>query len=404
MSPLAIILSIIAAAVVISVVYAVQRFNVYKGYEQIAQDARRIGTILKAEIFRDGGDLVISGNQGRFPTVVRFSHSENTPGMNIQMRVPSTFDLSLSPKKVTAAKGRTVVRTGSIVLDSKFSARTDHPTQTKMLVTNKAALAQLEKLCCSTQTDLTLSTGNMELSELAIPAYTGRHVLEHLESMDIVGKLLQEMPGADAVKIEPVRTESSTWLFRGITALGVIVIGILLFTHSGKNASVAMPEAAQPLALEGMAPQDAEHIDHLQGWHVAAQGDFSDGAAQFLRDNDLDVGGHVKGDFGGRGSSLDSAYLLLDNKGRGRVTMLANGMLGYDAIFDHVDVIATVPKENLPNVEWTSSLEAQPDGDALLIVQNISDPASGLILFRHEKQTSSARPVNFNKLDLYSKE
>ena len=125
MSSFALTLIIAIAALLVGVVvFFVQRFKLYRGYEEIAGDARKIASALKAEVFRDGDDLVLSGSYGGFPTVVRFSHGQNTPGLNIQMRSAAAFDLSLSPKKVTTAKGRTVVRTGNNSLDARFSART----------------------------------------------------------------------------------------------------------------------------------------------------------------------------------------------------------------------------------------------------------------------------------------
>jgi len=68
--------------------------------------------------------------------------------------------------------------------DARFAARTDHPTQAKMLVSSKTMRTHMEKLCCSSKSFLTMVTGSIEVSELIIPGpYTARHVLDHVESM-----------------------------------------------------------------------------------------------------------------------------------------------------------------------------------------------------------------------------
>ncbi len=102
LSPLQIALLIIAAVSIVGMVIAVVRSRrTYSEYEEIAGEARRLGSIIKGEIFRDGNDLVVSGNYGMLPTVVRFSNDENTPGLNMRMQAPATLTLSLVPSGVT---------------------------------------------------------------------------------------------------------------------------------------------------------------------------------------------------------------------------------------------------------------------------------------------------------------
>jgi hypothetical protein len=50
----------------------------------------------------------------------------------------------------------------------------------------------------------------------------------------------------------------------------------------------------------------------------------------------------------------------------------------------------------------TSGPSLPPDGDALLVVQNANDPTASVVLLRHGSQTLSARPADFNKIDLVS--
>ena len=87
----------------------------------------------------------------------------------------------------------------------------------------------------------------------------------------------------------------------------------------------------------GVTPADAARMQQLQGWHVARAEDFSGSALRLLREHRLEPSGHIMGDFGGRGAAVDSAYLLVDANGRKRVSMLARGMVAYDAIFPQAD-------------------------------------------------------------------
>jgi hypothetical protein len=109
------------------------------------------------------------------------------------------------------------------------------------------------------------------------------------------------------------------------------------------------------------------------------------------------------GDFGGHGTTADSAYLLVDTAGRRRVSMLTRGAVAYDAIFPKVDLVARISKSSMAKIQWMSSgPPLPPDGDGLLVVQNANDPTASVVLLRHGSQTLSARPADFNKIDLIS--
>src|SRR5204863_8490025 len=113
--------------------------------------------------------------------------------MNLRVHAPVTFAFSIVPKGIRATEGRVAIRTGNDVFDSRFVARTDHPTQVRMLLSQKKIMRQLEKLCCSSRTFLTMNNGVMELSELMIPENSlVRHVLDHIDSLSEITKTLHE--------------------------------------------------------------------------------------------------------------------------------------------------------------------------------------------------------------------
>jgi hypothetical protein len=404
MQPLAIILNItIIVGIVGIIVFWVRRFAVFLGYKTIQPDVLQVAELLKTDAYREGSDVVIAGHYGGFPTIIRFSHKVDTPGLDIQMRVPATFSFSLMPKNSSRAEGRVLMRTGRPALDRRFNARTDMPMEFKMLTAGGVTLGSLEQLCCSTQSGFSLKDRTLELSELTIPPFTANHVFDHLQSMLIVAKGVQEMPGTDRVKVDPLPRRGSSWPVRVALAGGLVCLMALLFTQPYNHAAGANANVIPLPPPSGIMPADAARLQQLQGWRVAKADDFSNSALRVLRERNLVPAGHITGDFSGRGGPEDSAYLLVDADGRRRVSMLAKGAVAYDAIFPRIDLLARVPNSNLAKIQWiTKPPQLTADGDALLVVQNANDPAASMVLLRHGPQTYSARPKDFTKIDLVS--
>jgi len=405
MQPLALILNItIVVGIVGIVVYWVRRFAVFLGYKAIEPDVLQIAELLKAQPLRDRSDVVLEGHYGGNPTIIRFSHRVDTPGLDIQMRVPATLNLFLMPKNfATTNEGRVLMRTGSVPLDRRFNARTDHPMEFKMLTTGAAMKSSLEQLCCSTQTGLSVRDRTIELSELTIPPFTANHVFDHLQSMLTLAKTIQNMPGADRIKVDPLPRRGSSWPVRVALAGGLVCLVALLFTQPYNRMAGASANSNMIAPPSGVAPGDALRLQQLQGWHAAGRDDFSGAALRFLREHRLEASGRIAGDFGGRGAAADSAYLLVDTTGRRRVSMLTRGIVAYDAIFPKVDFLARISKSTMAKIQWMPSGPAlPPDGDGLLVVQNANDPTASVVLLRHGSQTLSARPADFNKIDLAS--
>jgi len=403
MQPLALILNIaIVVGIVGIVVYWVRRFAVFLGYKAVQPDVLQIAELLKTQPLRDRSDVVLEGHYGGNPTIVRFSHRVDTPGLDIQMRVPAAISFFLIPKNIQGRnEGRVLMRTGSAPLDRKFNARTDHPVEFKMLTAATAIKSGLEQLCCSTQTGLTVRDRVIELSELTIPPFAANHVFDHLQSMLTLAKAIHEMPGADRIKVDPLPRHGSSWPVRIVLAGGLVCLVALLFTQpynripgASANANAAAPPA-------GVAPGDAVRMQQLQGWHAATRDDFPAAVQRYLQQRRLSPSGHIVADFGGSGSAIDSAYLLVDTAGRKRVTILSRGAVAYDALFPKVDFLARIPKSTLGKIQWMSSgPPLPPDGDGLLVVQNANDPTASVVLLRHGPETLSARPADFNKIDL----
>jgi hypothetical protein len=403
MSPLAVVLNIaIIVGILGIIVYWVRRFAVFRGYKAIESDLLRVGELLKGQPVRDGNDVVVAGYYGGLPTFVRFSNSVDTPGLDIRMSVPATFNVSIMPKSATfVGEGRVLMRTGSSALDSKFNARSDQPVDVGMWLGTKDARTRLEQLCCSSQTGFSVKDHAMELSELTIPSYAANHVADHLESLAALAKRAQDMPGASDIKIAPLPPAGSSWTIRVALGAALLCLLALLFTQPYQRLAETL-NPKTPAQSSGVAAADAARMSQLTGWHVAERDDFPGAAARFLYSHNLGLSGHVTADFSGQGGESESAYLLVNSQGQKRVCLLTRGTVAYDAVFPHADLVARIPKSSLATIQWSVAPQFKSDGDALLVVQNAEDPSASLVLLRHGAQTYSARPVDFTRIELAS--
>lgn len=401
MSPLAVVLNIaIVVGIVGIIVYWVRRFSVFLGYKAIESDVLQVCELLKCQPAREKSDIVLAGYYGGRPTYIRFSQRVDTPGLDIRMSVPATFNFSIMPKSSkVAGEGKDVVRTGAATLDSRFNVRASDAVEARMWLGTKDALARLEQLCCSSQTGLSIKNKTMELSELTIPNFAAHHVADHLEAMAALAKRVQDMPGAGDIKIDPVPPVGSSLVIRVALAGALVSLLSLLYIQPVQRLAGPADPGFSIAQKSGVEPADAIRISQLAGWHVAMVDDFSNLSANFLHARNFPVSGRVAANFTGRPNTKDAAYLLLNDRGQKRVCMLAGGTVAYDALFPRVELLARIPKSLVAQIQWSVAPQFSPDGDALLVVQNAEDPTASLVLLRHGIQTYSARPVDFTRID-----
>lgn len=400
LSPIQIAVIVIAAVSLLGVIITSMRKGaMLAGYGDYRKDIEKITSTLKLEMFRDGDDVVLTGNHKQKPIQIRFSYSETTPGLNIRMQAPVSFTFSVVPKGAPSTEGRVLVRTGDDMFDARFAARTDHPTQAKMLVGSKQMRTQMEKLCCSSKTFLTLTTGNMELSELVIPQpYTARHVLDHLDSMAMLGDAVEDIPGAEKVKVTPYRREKSTPFFRIAVAIGAITAIIAVFALQNPSESEGAGNGSVPVP-QGILPVDAMLIPRAEEWRAASADDFNTGTANWIKSFGVTPDGRFELDTDGS-EVKDVVYFLVNDQGKRRVVLLQDRENVFDSIFEGMVALVPVPKDRIANVEWKTPPSEEPNGDGLLIVRADGEELSGTILFPKGGRLISGTPVNFQNISL----
>ncbi len=402
--PIAIALTIICVVGFVGLIIAYfRKRSTYAGYEDIIGEARQVAKSLKGEVFRDGTDLVASGNFLKLPAVVRFSYAENTPGLNIRMSAPASFTLSVVPKGAQATEGRVLVKTADDMFDAKFTSRSDHPNQAKIFLGGKAVNAALHKVCCSQKTFFTMTSGSIEVSELVIPEpYTAHHILDHLESMRRLATAAAEMPGAHAVAIHELKKERNV-VGRIAIAVGVLTAILVVVGATRNLTSAAKAGPVDPGASNtgpGILPVDAIAIPRAGRFRAATEADLDPAAAAFLRQFGEIRPGRVPGDYSGQNNTRDVAYLLIGDTGSWRVVMVSQGINKLDSEFASVAFIGRVRRDKLQDVTWTNPPAGPPDGDGLLIVRKADDPASGSVVYLSGGQLVSGAPANFNRVSL----
>ncbi len=400
------IASVLALALVGAILVYLRSVATFKGYEEILADARAIRRMLEgSEVFRDAGDLVVSGNYQKLPTMVRFSHGEHTPGLYVRMGAPATFTMSVAGRGVQA-EGRALLKTGYEPFDARFAVRSDHPSDAKMLLGNGDAVAALSELCCSSKTFFGMGVGALELSELVIPpAPVVQHVEGHLKSMVRVAGVLGEMPGAHQVKVHQLQHEHSSLPFRLIVAGGIVLALVVLGFEVRKvtrppSAAEAAPVDRSEQLPPGIFPVDAALIRGVQRYRLARIDEFDPAAVNWLRSAGQPPAARITGDFSGRGVSNDVAYVLLGADSSRRLVLLVHGENRYDANYPFIGIAARVPKSNIGLINWVGQPPQNVDGDGLLVTLKPDDPASGLVLFTSGDRIVTGVPANYQAVRL----
>jgi hypothetical protein len=399
LSPIVIALAIVSVLAFIGAVLSIYRRSIlFSGYKDLSRDAQEIARTFRGDIYRDANDLVISGNMNKLPVFVRFSQDENTPGLFIRMEMPALFQMTIVPQGSSQqAEGKAVVRLGDKQFDNKFTTRTDQPNQFRMLL-GPRVIANVQKLCCSNRTFLSVERGVMELTELAIPgSYVGRHVNEHLREMAEIAKEMGEIPGAHEIKIKPIERERNV-VARGAMAVGVIAA--IATVATGYSQHQQLPVIA--LAAEttpGIEPADARRIPGAQDWRlVKPADDFDPSGLTWAQNSNLSLAGHMKVDLSGTGDGRDDVYVLRSKKGMFRIVLLSRDVSRYDINYDKIAVVAPFPKQAVESTDWVGGAPENPDGDGVLIASDPGNPAHTVVIFLKGNRIVSGQPAHYENI------
>ena len=397
LSPQQIALLIVALATLVGLVAdIVRRQRLFAGFEEQAQEIRKLAKSISGEVRRDGEDVEIVGSVKKRPVTIRFSNDDYMPGLSISQEVPATFSLYIASVSLPVPTGgRTAIRTGDTLFDSRFATRTDHPMEAKLFVTPQS-VGILRQLCCSGNTRLRLTERQLQLTEAAIPNDLKTHVSLHLKQVQELSAELAQMPGAHEIKLS-VLTRKRHLVRRSAMGIGAVAAIVLLFGGG------AVQKDSAPTVVEnqsGVLPIDARVISNLKDWRVATADDFDPIMLHWMKENDIPAAGRMRADFSGKANAIDVAYLLVGKDGTRRVVMLSDGRVRYDGQFDSLGGVVLLPKSDIDSVDWVTSPPEKTDGDGLLVIRKPNDPSSDFALFRKNGTLVFAKPAKYDNISV----
>lgn len=400
MNPFVLATLIVAVVALTGVITSmVRNARKFQGYAEVAADARAIAKKLNGELFRDGEDLVMSGNYQQLPTIVRLSHLESTPGLSIEVKVPSNFSFSLTPRQAPVIPDGIGVNVPNLSVN--FVGRTNSALEASQLIDSPSVRKALSAVCISQKTFLEMTPGRLLIGDLLIPQDVLGRVMVELQAVSTINAQLEKFPGADERKFKPVKHDRTSWTFRAALAAGIIVTIAGLAQNAVTASSKPAPAAAKEIA-SSIPKNDAILIPKIQDWQPADDKSFDPDFASWLRSYGVKPASSF--DFSADTSRLrdDRVYLLTNDKGQKRVVAIVDHRVALDGVFDRAAGIAIIPMDSVSKVEWPMSRAPfkEVPGDGLLIVREFGSKEGATLLFFTPDRQLSGMPENYQHLDI----
>lgn len=390
---------VVAVMAVAGIVAAVLReMRLFDDFRDIAPGVKTIANQLRADVFRDFEDLVVSGMYKGIPTVIRFTKREHSPAMGLYVRIPSPCQFSIVPKRL-AGKAQSAITLNSRRLQSGFVAIAANANPLQSLLGYERNVKLLELLCCSTSTILEINPGRLELLEMEMPEELDRHVADHLEAIYEFSEVLAEMPGASEVKVMPLVRQGSSLTLRLAVAACVVVMAISVIAATREHGIALVKAVSESAPINGVPADDANLIDEMNRWHTVSSQEFDGKFADWLRDAGQQPASRIEFKPVTDGLSRGVAYLLAREDGARRLVVIVDHKPIYDAAFSRLDGIALVPTTSFPKLKWGATAQ-KPAGDAILIVRDAGDPHSAELLFFPNGTLFSGVPKDYSTIDL----
>jgi hypothetical protein len=400
MNPLALATLIVAVVSLTGVITAmVLNARKIKGYQEFAAEAKAIKKKLNGQLFRDGDDLVVSGNYQQLPTIVRLSQAENTPGLSMEVKVPSAFTFSLTPRQAPAVLKGTVFNVPN--LSTNFVGRTDSVLEANQLIDSPSVRKALSAICISQKTFLNLMPGRLLIEDLLIPSDVFERVMVRLQALSTINAQLEKFPGADKRKPKLVRHDRTSWAFRAALAAGIIVTIAVLAQNAVTASSKPTPRPAKEVA-SSIAKNDAILIPKIQDWRPVEDSNFDPDFTSWMQSSGAKPSSELM--FSADSSRLrdDKVYFLTNAKGQKRVVAIVDHRVALDGVYEHVAGVAIVPMDVVSKVEWPMSRTPFKEipGDGLLIVRDFNAKDGATLLFFGDNGHVSGMPENYQQLDI----
>ena len=387
---------LLALLMLVTVIYLIRQALIFRGYGQMASQLRGLKAALRSShIRRENNKVIVSGFHGEWPAILRFSKDETTCDVNLRLSVPSNLSLSVLPRTATRGSEKVLMPTDDPALNRRFAVRTDDPRQARLFLSHEESLAEIKKLCSTSQAMLTLRSGAINFSE-RIPNVDNlaRRLANRLDSVTVLARLAARMTGSYRIKLEPLPRWGVFTSLKVSSCLIALAIGWLCFALDRAPNSVP----------SGGGVSDILTLSGFQGWHLADDGAFDDRFAYRLMRSNVPLAAHIELRTDQPHESAD-AFFLVSKDGSRRVAIRIKGTILYDSRFVHLAGIVRVPQERMGDVDWAASAApSEPvESDGLMLVPDAGDISRASILFFTEGHIHSGMPGDYRDVKLQSK-
>jgi hypothetical protein len=390
-------------------VVLVREAVLFRGYRSLKRITKSLRATLRGSVFRDGTDLVISGFYRGIPTVVRFSFAENTPEMNLWMKIASGLNLFISHKSSKATDGRVRIPTRDAWFDERFTIRTDNPNDALALLSDSRAFSELKKLCCSPGTSLALGRESLELSELTIPQpNTLKHLTGHMDSLAETAVRVGAISNLDPSR-NKIYVPDRYLLARA--ALVVLAIAGSLEVYSAVHRYALNSEAPSygdsAIKMSTVPEEDQLLIPGFDAWRLAGPEDFDPATVTWMREHGNEINGRIIGYFGGPDKPAGRSYFFVPNDparhGDFRFVLLTDGHPAIDGAYPQILAAILVPKSKLTSIAWQApdNIPAAPDGDGIMMIRRSGDTDSATIFFLNGGRLQTKIPADYLSLAIH---
>ena len=398
--PLLIAFDILTLVAVLGCLWMLMREAVlFRGYRNLRKVAKAMAYALNGSTFRDGTDLVINGFYRGVPTVVRFSFAENTPEVNVWMKVASALTLFASHKSAKLAEGRARVLTRNAWFDERFVLRTDNPDDLAALLTDDRAFKELKNLCCSPGTAVALGRDSLEISEQTVPTpNTFKHLMAHLDSMAEMAVRIGAL--SNLKHRTKIYVPDRYLIARAALLLLIVAAGFELYSaidHYGNSQQTAYAGSGNT----DLISEEETQIPGRLAWRLATAADFDPGLVAWMRDHGMEPNGRIHGQFNGTDQSRGTGYVYVQREGspatQWRIVIMANKKRVYDASFSGLQAVMLAQKDAIAR-QTSSEPDSQPgapDGDGLVLVHKEGEATNAIVLYLSSGKVESQKVSDY---------
>ena len=189
--------------------------------------------------------------------------------------------------------------------------------------------------------------------------------------------------------------------WRGLTWPTFVLAGLVglisLFVARSYRSNAGSAPAIRSV-FRDVSAEEARLIPGIENYRLATPGDFDPDAVSWLTNSGQQTSGEILGAFSVFGQSR--AYVLVGKDAMWRIVIFADGQLRCDAQYQHVAIVARVPKQATQKIIWANPPPAGSEGDGLLIVRTAKDLGSAVVLFLQGDQIVSGTPVGYWEIPL----